>query len=183
MPLAARGQYRVMGDQHQGRALLLIEFEQQVADMLAVGVIEAAGRLIGEEKPGRDGEGTGKGDTLLFAARQLAGEVMHAGLQAHTLQPAPGGLARVAVAAQVQRQHDVFQCGKIANQMEGLEDEGATLAAAGGPGVVVKLAEGLAGEDDFAVIGDVQSGEQAQQGGLPATGRTGNRQAFSGVDA
>ncbi len=47
--LAALGQAQVVGDQHQGGAAAGVEFEQQVADVLAGGVVQRAGRFVGEQ--------------------------------------------------------------------------------------------------------------------------------------
>ncbi|MNP69064.1 hypothetical protein D3C76_1651100 [compost metagenome] len=57
-----------MGDQHQGGAALLVQFEQQVADALAGMAVEIAGGFVGEQHRRLRGEGAGDGHPLLFAA-------------------------------------------------------------------------------------------------------------------
>ena len=74
-PGAAGRQVFVMGHQDQGSALVGVEGEHQVDDLLAGGRVQVAGGLVGQHQPGRGGEGPGDGDALLLAAGQMLGGV------------------------------------------------------------------------------------------------------------
>ncbi len=80
-----------MGDQHQGGAAAGVEFEQQVADVLAGGLVQRPGGFIGEQDARAGDEGTGQGHALLLAAGQLsrvvAGAVREAHLGQHLIDP------------------------------------------------------------------------------------------------
>ena len=86
--------------------------------------------------------------------------------QADALQQLRGAFAGILAAVQFQRQHDVFQCIEAVEQLERLEDETDMLGADPRPLVFIQRAEGLAGERDFAAAGQVEAGQQAQEGGL-----------------
>ena len=60
-----------MGDQHQGRALLAVDLEQQVDDMGAGSGIQVARRLIGQQQLRLIRQGAGDRDALLFTAAEL----------------------------------------------------------------------------------------------------------------
>ena len=77
-----------------------------------------------------------------------------------------GALAGVGAAFQLQRQHDVFQCVQAVEQLERLEHEAHMLGTHAGALVLVEVFQRVAGQDDFAVAGTIQSREQAEQGGF-----------------
>ena len=85
---------------------LALQVGQQVEDLGLHGDVEAGGRLVGQEQPGRAGQGDGDHDPLAHAARQLErvpserspGEGMPTGMQERErglvglgLGPASGG--------------------------------------------------------------------------------------------
>ncbi len=51
-PVAALGQGAVMGDQQQGSAFLLFQFEEQLDNLLAGFLIEISGGFIGKQDAG-----------------------------------------------------------------------------------------------------------------------------------
>ena len=73
--VAQAGEAGVVGDEHQRRAAVALQREQQVDDLPAGGLVEVAGGLVGHQdrRVGRDG--AGDGDALLLAAGEL-GRVM-----------------------------------------------------------------------------------------------------------
>jgi hypothetical protein len=64
----------VRDDQH-GHVVGLVQFPQHGQDLLAGGLVEVAGRLVGEHDGRVPGQRPGDRDPLLLAARQLAGAV------------------------------------------------------------------------------------------------------------
>ena len=106
---AAVCQAFVMGDQNQGRAAFLVQFEEQVADPLAGMAVEVAGGLVGKQHRGFGGKGSGDGHALLFATGELARVVGQALPESDPVEQGAGTLAGIGQAFQFQRQHDVFQ--------------------------------------------------------------------------
>ncbi|MCY1347549.1 hypothetical protein D9M69_336600 [compost metagenome] len=168
-----------MGDQDQRGAALLVEFEEQVADALAGLAVEVAGGLVGEQHVGFGGKGAGDGHPLLFAAGQLARRMAEARAEADPLQQAGGTLAGIAAALQFERQHDVLQRIEVVEQLEGLEHEADVLGAHLGALVLVEVAEVVADQRDRAVAGQVEAGEQTEQGRLAGTGSADDGQAVA----
>jgi hypothetical protein len=72
---AARGEVLVVGDQHERGAGLCAQAEQQVHHRIAGGLVQIAGRLVGEQQPRPWREGAGQCDALLFAAGQRPREM------------------------------------------------------------------------------------------------------------
>ena len=173
------GQALVVGDQHQGRAALFVEFEQQVADALASVAVEVAGGFIGKQHVRLRGKGAGNGYPLLLATGELAWRVSQALAQADTFQQVPGAFAGVFAAVQLQRQHDVFQRVEAVEQLERLKYEANVLGTDTCALVFVEGAEGLPGEGDFAAAGQVEAGQQTEEGGFAGTGTADDCQAIA----
>ena len=168
-----------MGDQHQGGAAFTVEFKQQVADALAGMAVEVAGGFIGEQHGRFGNKGTGNRHALLLATGQLARVVGQTMPQAHPLKQGACPLAGIGMAFQLQRQHDVFQSIEAVEQLERLEHETDLLGAQARTLVFIELAQILAGQVDAATAGQVEAGEQAQQGRLARAGAADNRQAVT----
>ena len=83
---AAMGQAFVMGHQHQGGAVLLVQFKEQVGDALAGVAVQVAGGFIGKQHVGVGGERPGDGNPLLLATRKLAWRVAQALAQTDALE-------------------------------------------------------------------------------------------------
>ena len=58
-----------MGDDDQGRAVLFIEIEEQIRDLLSCCPIEIARRFVRKEHCGLICKGAGDSDSLLLATR------------------------------------------------------------------------------------------------------------------
>ena len=67
-----------MGDEDEGGAFDAVEVEEEFEDVRAVGGVEVAGGLVGEDDGRAEDEGAGEGDALLLAAGELDGVVVHA---------------------------------------------------------------------------------------------------------
>ncbi len=140
---------------------------------VAGGVVEIAGRLVGEQDLGVVGQCPDDRDPLLLAARQPCRAVLGARRQTDTGQqrrrllpgpPAPD-------AGDHLRQHDVFERRKFRQQMMELIDETQLGAAQQGSVLVGEAAAILPADRDRAAIrafeqpGDVQQGRLAGAGG------------------
>ena len=64
------GDLGVVGDEDD-RAARPVELAEQLEDLAARGLVEVAGRLVGEDERGVGDEGAGDGDALLLAAGEL----------------------------------------------------------------------------------------------------------------
>ncbi len=167
--LAACGEGAVMGDQQQGRALLPVEAEEQVAYPAAGLAIEVAGRLVGEQQRRPGHEGTSDGDTLLLASGEGARQVAAASVEPDGLQ----GRAHprwIPLAAQLEGKGDVLLHREMGQQVERLEHEADRGQAQGGAPLLVELPQILTRDHDLSGAGLVEAREQGEQGGLAGAG-------------
>ena len=112
----------VGGDQHGGAQA--IEFDEQSQDAQRHGVVDIAGRLVGQQDVGPPDHGAGDGQPLLLAARQRDGEGVHA-----IGQPDPGqevgdvvAICRGFLASDPQRQRGIVEHAEVVEQAYILEN-------------------------------------------------------------
>src|SRR5690606_32241617 len=179
LALAALCQRRIMRHQYQCSALFAVQLEQQVADMLAIGMVEAAGGFVGKQQAWTLREGAREGDTLLLATGQLRREVVQAFAEANALEPLRGFAFGVDIAVQLQRQHDVFNRRQVADQVKCLEHETAQRTTFCRTAVLIQAAERRAIKEYRALAGNIQPGQQTKQCRLATAGRSGDRHAFT----
>ena len=74
-------------------ALLPVEADEHVDNLLAGAAVQVAGGFVGEEDGGFLDEGAGDADALLLAAGEFGGLVAHPVAEADALQGFPGALA------------------------------------------------------------------------------------------
>ena len=117
------------------------------------------------------GNGPGNGDTLLFAAGQLLGQVVHSLTQSQQLQAllCPGG-AVTLVTGQPQGILYVFQSAHHGDQRNGLENEADLRPAQPGTLPLVQTGDLLITEENRSVGGDIQRPQNVQQGGFAGAG-------------
>ncbi len=159
-----------MSDEDEGGAFDAVEFEEEFEDVGAVGGVEVAGGLVGEDDGRTQDEGAGEGDALLLAAGELDGVVMHAIAEADAGEQLAGAGQAVAFGVEFVREENVFERGEGGDELIGLEDEADGLAADLGKLVLGQVADGGAVEMHVAGGGCVEAGEQAEQGGFAAAG-------------
>ncbi len=168
----ARRQLGVVGDHHE-RLPGAVELEQQLADLLPGGGVERPGRLVGQQHRRPVDQGPRDRHPLALAAGEparigvpVALDVQRREQLAHArpcLRPGHPG--------QLRRQQDVVGDGQVVEQVEELEDHpDLAPAAAGHPGLAEPV-DPLAGHGDRAARRPVQTGDQVQEGRLPAAGR------------
>jgi acyl-CoA thioesterase-1 len=170
-----------VGHQHQRRAVLAVEVEQQIRHRLAGLAIEIAGRFVGEQQLGRAGEGACDRDALLLAAGQLARVVLEAMAQPDLVQRLERALARSLDTADLERQHHVFQRAEARQQVKRLEHEADPGPAQPRPTILVEIVQPGAGQPDPARARRFQPGQQPQQRGLARARGTDDRQRLPGV--
>ncbi len=153
------GDVGFVGDDDDGHALLAVERDQGLHDLVRGAGVEIAGRLVGEQQARRVDQRARDGDALLLAARELARRVALAVAEAEQPQrPARPLDARLAARRPGRRvikgQADVLDRAGARQQIEALEDEAEALAAD-------------AGELRLLEPGDVDAVEEVAPAGRP----------------
>ena len=118
-----------MGDEHERGAALRMAREQQIDDLRPGGLVEIAGRLVGDEDGWVWRERAGERHALLLAAGQLGRIVVLPLAQADGGELACGALVGIIEPGKLERHRDVLQRRHGGNEMEGLEHD-AHIAAA-----------------------------------------------------
>ena len=120
-----------MGDDDHGGTVVPRGGHENAHDLAAGGLVERAGRLVGEDHGRFDGEGAGDGDALHLSAAHLPRPVRGERAQSHAFQPQDRRVGGGAVGHAVKhhRQGDVFDRRQFGQQLAGLEDEAEVVAA------------------------------------------------------
>src|SRR5882724_3410360 len=170
-PIGVSGERGIMGDEDEGAAQRAVETQDQLDDLLAGGGVEIAGGLVGQEH-GRPARHRARdGYALLLAPRELHRVALGTVAEADLTQEGAGELERIRLTRQLQRHCHVFQRGESGNEVERLEDVADGVEAEAREGVLAQRGDVRARHADAAGGGTVEPGNEAQQGGLAATGR------------
>ena len=163
----ALGDGVVVGDDHDGRAGL-VELVDQGQDGLPGGLVEVAGRLVGQHDGGLADQGSGDGDPLALPAGELGGTGVGALGQADQLEGVEGALAALLEgdAGVEEPVGHVVQHGGVLGQEELLEDEPDPGGPQVGHVVVGHGGDVQPGDPHVAAGGPVEGSHQLQQGGL-----------------
>ena len=161
-----------MGDQDQGGAALGLFCEHQFDDGAAGGLVEIAGRLVGEEDFRPDRQGAGERHALLLPARHLRRIMVKPCPEADRLQLGGGAVEGIARARELQRHGDVFQRRHGGDEVERLEDDAGMAAAEARETVLVEAGDIGAGDRHGAGIRPLQPGHDHEQGRFAGAGRT-----------
>ena len=102
---------------------------QQIHDVAAVGGVQVAGRLVGEDDLRIIRERARQRDALLLAAGKLRRIVVRAAGQSDLLEQLLGPRPRVGDAGDLHRHRDVLVGGQRRDQVKELEDEADLFAA------------------------------------------------------
>ena len=157
-----------MGDDHEGRAVL-VELVEQVEDDLFVGFVQVAGGLVGQQQLGVVDEGAGHAHALLLAAGELARQVCGAVGQADAVEGLEGFLL-VGHRVVVLGDHDVLEGRQVADEVELLEDEADGAAAHLGELVGGQVGDVVAVQHDGALGGGVHGADDVHERGLAGAG-------------
>jgi patatin-related protein len=161
-----------VGDLDDGRPLV-VELLEQAHDLLGLGRVQVAGRLVGEQQLGIADHRAGDADQLLLAAGELGGEEVLLADDVEAVERV--GHQRLAVGPLDvpvgKRQVEVLGHGQAVEQVVGLEDEAdvllGDLRALLGLHQVDRLAEQLV----LAGPGRIEHAEDRQQRRLARAGR------------
>ena len=153
-----------------------ISAEHRVAGRL----VEAAGRLVGEDQPRPGGERPADRHPLLLAAGELLGVAVE-----QAREPEPVGerreAARVVPAGEPRLEGEVAGDVEARDQVELLEDDADRCRGAAPPGRRRRArAERRPGDRDRAAVGVVEAGGEVQERALAAARLAGQRQAGAG---
>ena len=143
-------QFIVVGNQQQRRPVPFGEVEQHVHDLRARLAVEVAGWFVGKQQIGLGGEGSGDGDTLLFAAGELRRVMRQAVAETDRLEAGAGAVEGVAAARKFERHGDVFERRHGRHQVKGLEDDADLVAAEQGESILVQSSQVAAGDPHAA---------------------------------
>ncbi len=103
--------------------------------------------------------------------------------QPNPRQHVGGGAAGIAPIGQFQRQHYVFQCRQVAQQLKALKYKTDFLRPQCRPGVFIDGKQVLSGQVDRASAGGIESGDDRQQGAFARTRGTDNGHCLALVQA
>ena len=161
----------IMRDDHYGHALCLANILQQLQHFLAGLVIERTGRFVAQQQLRLFGNRAGDGYTLLFAAGQLRGEVVHPLPQSDFAQRFPW---IEMVRADLRGELHVFERGKVRHQIVELEDE-ADIVAPVGHQFLFPQTRNIASADHYAAgCGGIHAAQNVQCRGFAGTGLSQN---------
>lgn len=74
--LHLRSEVGSVGDEDEGDVLLLVNFGEELGELLGGGLVEGTGGFVGEEEFGLVYESADDCDALAFSAAELAGAVL-----------------------------------------------------------------------------------------------------------
>ena len=158
----------VVGDQ-DGRGPVLTQ------DLLDVGPhrrphvgIEGGERLVQQEQPGHEGQRPGQGHPLLLSPRELVRVALGQAVQTGGIEELVHTLSRPLAPRQAEAH--VFSDVEMGEEAAFLRDV-ADVATLGGL-VVLAVVDDFATDGDGPPVRSFESGENAEKGGLPASGRT-----------
>ena len=164
-PVRPAGEVARVRDRDHAAALLVGCPHEQVRDLLRGVLVEAARRLVAQQRPRVAAQRPGDGHALLLAARErehAAPRVL--GGDPHLLEERQRGQAR--------GERHVLRRRQVVDEVVALEHEGDVLAAV--PGEVAPP-ERRAGGRDHAGHGHVEAAQEREQRGLAAARRAHDR--------
>lgn len=165
----------IVGDVEGGDAEFLLDGADGIAELEAAGGIKISERFVEQEKVRAGRQSAGERDALLLsagerfgAAREEIGDVKEIGEFAGAIGTFGGGSA-----AEFGAESNVF--GDRELREEGRVLEGHADAA------ILRFAVGdvFRAEDDFAVIGFLESGDEAEESGFAGAGRAEDSEEFA----
>lgn len=129
-PVHPLRQSLVVGGDKGGTAFFAHQPQEFVEDPVGGGLVQIARRLIGQHQFRTIGKGTGHGDSLLLATRQLAGSMIQppSKTQRGKKLRRAGTRRSFAFVRDQLRQDNVFQCVEIGQQVMELVDKAKVVA-------------------------------------------------------
>src|SRR5690606_16111915 len=160
------------------------ELGEQLHHLVAVGGVEVARRLVGEDERRRGHDGAGDRDALLLPARELLREVVAAVRHADALEGRlRAELPLLGVEVEVeQRELDVLVDRQLVDEVEALEDEADGAAAEAGAPALGEPGRGVPVEPVLPAGGAVEQAEDVEERGLPAPRRPHDGDELAALD-
>ena len=169
-----------VGD-HQHRLARPVDLGEQVHEAVRRPGVQRAGGFVRQHDLGLGDEGPGHGAPLLLPAGHLVGVLFQQGLDAQGLRQGgqPPHHLLVLLPRQHQGEQDIVPEGEGVQQVEVLEHEAQVIPAEGGQLLFPEADQIPPAQQDGAVGGLIQSGQDVQQGGLAGAGLAHNGHVLS----
>src|SRR5690348_8360449 len=157
---------------------------QRINHDLAIGGIQCAGRLVGENQLRLLHQRARDRHPLLLATGQFRRTQVRTRTQTDFLQRHARALRsiRIGDAEITQGQHHLLKRGQCGEQVEALEDEAGVLHPKAIQRLAIPAPQVFAQRDHTSGIGPLQPGENGQQRALAATGRPGDQGELPGIN-
>ena len=166
-----------MRHEHERRAFLPVEPENQIHHRRRRGTIEIPGRLVTKQNLRPVHKRPRQGDALLLTAGKLHRIVLIALSEPHPPQQLPRlGFAR-GVTGQLHRHEHIFQGRQRRDQLEILKHKAHVGISHQRPRILAHLANTLARDAHRAAAGSVEPGTQPEERRLAAAARPDDRRA------
>src|SRR5215212_6181699 len=171
-PVGAGGDGGVVSDEDKRVSLLPVELHQEVHDLLGGLRVQRTGRLVGPHYGGVVHERTGDRHPLLLAAAHLVRALVGLLWYPHRLQ----GRKRLTASflrrrsGNQEEQLDVLDRRQDRDQVVGLENEAHPLGPKACTLPVGHPGDGLAPDQDLALLELIKAGEAVEERRLPAPG-------------
>jgi hypothetical protein len=170
----ASGQVECVGNDNQRDTFLLIEPDEEIAEIRGRGAVERTGRFISKEKLGLINEGANHCDALAFATGELTGAMRESAAETHFIQELTGALrsggAEFVVFEWKRGDEDIFEDRALRQEMVRLKDEPEEAIAGVGKGEIIEASKILTIEGDRTTGGMVQCSDDVQERALAGTG-------------
>ncbi len=171
-----------MRHQHQRRALLAVEVEEQLHHRPGRLRVETARRLVREQQLRTHDEGAGKRDALLLAAGKVLGIVVQPLAQAHARKDLPCLAFGIGAIGELERQHDVLERSQRREKLERLEHEAEQATAQRRALILVQREEIDAADPHRARARRIEPGEEREERRLARARGADHRDRFAGGD-
>lgn len=156
----------VVGDVQDGDSAAA----KAVDDLRLGGCVESGEGFVEEEQARARREGACDGDALGFPAGEAIGFAVAEGLGVNEGEHFVDSLGALGGREVAQAEGDVFRDGAVREERGALGDEADVAASGRDGGAVAGVEEGLAVEDDAALLRGGESGEDAQKGAFSGGG-------------
>jgi len=170
----------------QSNLFLAIQLDEQLAKPTGGSVVQRAGGLIGEQKPGRIDEGADDRNSLAFAARKLTWTMPETLAQTDAFQeafgPRRGAGPQFSIIGGQSRHEDILDHAALREQIVGLEHEPDLTVPQGGQWHRAEARKVPAGEQYLTTGRLVKRADNLKKGALAGTRRPHNGQRLTHAD-
>ena len=167
-PVGNRCQLFVVGDDDKRLAELVAQVEEELVELLLVLRVKGARGFVGKDDSRVIDEGTGYGYTLFLTPGELVGLMSGAFSKSHEIKQFLGSLLGLSVrqTSNIGGNHDVFNGGKLREQLVELEHEAQMLVAEIGQFLGRQVGDVDAVNLNGTSVRPVKRADDLKQGGL-----------------